>query len=84
MTARLKELFEADRTLANAASPKHGVMPLFCLPDDEDRALEVTELLLAYGADPQAKNKDGITAEQDARRRGMTDVADLMRGDDAD
>jgi ankyrin repeat protein len=44
----------------------------------------VTQLLLAYGADPAMKNKDGITAEHDARRRGLIDAADLMRGDDAD
>jgi len=84
MTARLKELLEEDRALAKLASPKYGMTPLFCLPDDEDRAIEVTELLLAFGADPSAKNKDGVTAEEAAQRRGMTDVADLMRGDDAD
>jgi len=83
MTARLKELLEEDRTLANSANPKYGMTPLFCLPDDEDRALEVTELLLAYGAEPNAKNKDGVTAEQAARGRGMVDPADLMRGDEA-
>jgi ankyrin repeat protein len=84
MTARLKELLEEDRALANLASPKYGMTPLFCLPDDEDRALEITGLLLAHGADPNAKIKDGVTAEQSARRRGMIDVADLMRGDDVD
>ncbi|MGE0425455.1 MAG: ankyrin repeat domain-containing protein [Reyranellaceae bacterium] len=84
MTARLKELLEEDRALANLANPKYGMTPLFCLPDDEDLALEVAELLLAYGADPNAKNKDGVTAERSARRRGMVDVADLMAGEDAD
>jgi ankyrin repeat protein len=84
MMERLKQLFDEDRTLANVVSPKYGMTPLFCLPDDEDRALEVTELLLAYGADPNGANKEGVTAEQNARRRGMIDVADLMRGDDVD
>ncbi len=84
MTARLKALFEEDRALANHAGPKSGLTPLFCLPEDEDLALEVTELLLTYGADPHARNKKGVTAEQDARRRGLIDVADLLRGDDSD
>lgn len=82
MTARLKELFEEDRSLANFASAKSGLTALFCLPDDEEKALEVTELLLAYGANPLAKNKDGVTAEHETRRRGLVDAADLMLGDD--
>lgn len=38
----------------------------------------MTTLLLAHGADPNAVNKEGLTAEQDARRRGLIDAADLM------
>ncbi|MPZ37698.1 MAG: hypothetical protein GEU95_06485 [Rhizobiales bacterium] len=57
-------------------------MPLFCLPDDEDEAVEMTTLLLAHGADPSVTNKDGLTAEQVARKRGLIDAADLMCGKD--
>src|SRR5262249_689284 len=59
MTARLKELLDGEPALANHTSPKYGSTPLFCLPDDEDQALAMAELLLAYGADPTMKNKDG-------------------------
>ena len=37
-------------------------------------------MLLAHGADPNATNKEGLTAEQAARRRGLIDAADLMSG----
>ena len=78
MTERLRELFTADPTLANAAHPKSGTTPLFVLPDDEEAAVETTALLLAHGADPAAKNNDGLTPEQVARQRGLIDAADLM------
>ena len=68
--------------LANAWAPRAGVTPLFCLPDDEDAAAAIASLLLAHGADPHAVNRDGLTAEQEARRRGLIDAADLMSGDE--
>ncbi|MGH8429528.1 MAG: ankyrin repeat domain-containing protein [Solimonas sp.] len=80
MKDRLHELFATEPALANAVDPRAGVTPLFCLPDDEDQAVEIAELLLAHGADPLIRNKEGLTAEQAARNRGLTDVADLMRG----
>lgn len=78
MVKRLLELFAEDPHLANAADPKWGITPLFCLPDDEDLAVQMTTLLLAHGADPNAVNQEGLTAEQQARRRGLIDAADLM------
>ena len=45
------------------------------LPDDEAKAMQIVELLLAAGGDPSAKSKDGRTAADWARRRGMRDVA---------
>jgi ankyrin repeat protein len=45
------------------------------LPDDDAKAMRIVELLLAAGADPAAKNTDGGTAADWARRRGMRDVA---------
>ena len=79
---RLRELFTADPALVNAIHPRAGVTPLFCLPDDEDEAAHMTEFLIAHGADPNLENKEGITAEQAARNRGLVDAADLMSGDD--
>jgi ankyrin repeat protein len=53
--------------------------PLLCLlPDDEEDAVQVTRFLLAHGADPRGTNKNGETAAQVARRRGLDDAADLM------
>ncbi len=82
MKERLRELLAAEPALANARHPKNGVTPLFCLPDDEEGAVEMTEFLLAHGADPGIKDLDGRTAEQAARARGLFDAADLMRGED--
>jgi uncharacterized protein len=75
---RLRELFAADAALANAVHPRAGITPLFCLPDDEDEVADMTELLLAHGADPETRNKEGLTAMQVARQRGLIDAADLM------
>jgi uncharacterized protein len=82
MADRLRDLFAEDPHLANAVAPRAGITPLFCLPDDEDAALAIATLLLAHGADPTIVNRDGLTAEQDARRRGLIDAADLMSGDE--
>ena len=75
---RLLQLFAEQPALVNAVNPRRGVTPLFCVPDDEDAALEMTEFLLAHGADREARSKDGQTAEELARQRGLMDAADLM------
>jgi uncharacterized protein len=80
MTKRLRELLAEDPQLVNAVAPRGGITPLFCLPDDEDEAVAMTILLLEHGADPNVVNKEGLTAVQDARRRGLIDAADLMSG----
>jgi hypothetical protein len=82
MGDRLRELLTEDRQLANAVGPRTGITPLFCLPDDEDAAVEMTTLLMAHGADPSIVNKEGLTAEQAARKRGLIDAADLMAGNE--
>jgi uncharacterized protein len=81
MAERLRELFAEDPQLANAVAPKAGITPLFCLPDNEDAAVEMATLLIAQGTDPRVVNKAGLTAEQVARKRGLIDAADLMAGD---
>src|SRR5262245_3792370 len=78
MAERLRELLAEDPQLANAVAPRAGNTPLFCLPDDEGKAVTMTTLLLAHGADRSLVNKDGLTAEQDARRRGLIEAADLL------
>jgi len=78
---RLRQLFAEEPALANAVHFRLGATPLFTLPDDEDQAVEMAEFLLAHGADPRIRNKDGLTPEQSARRRGLMEAADLMRAD---
>jgi hypothetical protein len=80
---RLRQLFAEEPALANAVHVGLGATPLFTLPDDEDQSVEMAEFLLAHGADPRIRNKDGLTPEQSARRRGLMDAADLMRADKA-
>jgi len=46
--------------------------------DDEARAMEVAELLLAHGADPTLRNNDGETAADRAAKAGLLEVADLL------
>jgi ankyrin repeat protein len=80
MTDRLEQVFKTDPPRVNAVHPRGGATPLHCLPDDEDEAVEIAEFLLARGADPGRKNKDGQTPEQAARKRGLFDAADLLAG----
>jgi ankyrin repeat protein len=76
---RLLQLFAEQPALVNAVNPRSGATPLFCIPDDEDAAVEMAEFLLARGADTHVRNKDGLTPEELARRRGLMDAAHLMR-----
>jgi ankyrin repeat protein len=71
---RLKALLAADRSLASADS-RGGEPPLFALPDDDDRAVDVAELLLAHGANPSVKNAAGLTPAQAAQKRGLDEAA---------
>jgi ankyrin repeat protein len=79
MKDRLRELFAQDPALVNQLHPRLRCTPLFTLPDDEDQAADMAAFLLEHGADPQVRNPEGLTPEQAARRRGLTDAADLMR-----
>jgi ankyrin repeat protein len=71
---RVRDLLAEDPRGARAVD-REGYTPLWWLPDDEGKAMQIVELLLAAGADASAKNKDGATAADWARRRGMLDVA---------
>jgi uncharacterized protein len=71
---RVREILAEDPSGARVIS-NDGHTPLWWLPDDEAKALQMVELLLGAGADPSAKSQDGRTAADWARRRGMRDVA---------
>jgi ankyrin repeat protein len=71
---RLREVLREQPDLATQTDSEGGT-PLWWLPDDDAKAMEVVELLLAAGADPAVKNHAGRTAADWARTRGMMDVA---------
>src|SRR6185436_9635871 len=79
---RLREIIPSDPRLAKVS---WQTTPLFWLPEDEHKALEIARLFLDHGADPDFRSKkDGSTAADIARQRGMHRVAALLdaaRGD---
>jgi ankyrin repeat protein len=77
---RLGALLAADPKLARTIDANGSLLAY--LPADEDRALETAELLLAHGADPLVKGKEGNAIEI-AERRGLEAVAKLLRSRDA-
>lgn len=74
---RLRAVLTDEPQLANLNSG--GQTPLFSLPDDQDQALAVAQLLLEFGADPQVKSKQFTTAADEAERRGLDAAADVLR-----
>jgi len=64
VAARIQQRFGRDVKPATLAQPSQA-----------PAILDGAELLLAAGANPSAKSKDGRTAADWARRRGMHDVA---------
>jgi len=74
---RVAQILGEDPSLAGTRDP-HGATALFSLPNDEALAAEAAELLLALGADPRTRNKAGETAAEAARKRGLTDAADIV------
>jgi uncharacterized protein len=81
--ARLAELLAGDPTLAKASTPMgNNALHLVSQTKQDDPDLEATiatiELLLKYGAEPTARNREGMTPEQWVRSLGMDEVADYM------
>lgn len=77
--ARLEQVLVADPALANhQLDVEDRPTPLFCLPEDENEAAAVAEMLLNHGADPSTRNRHGRTAADVARQRGLDDAADLI------
>jgi ankyrin repeat protein len=74
---RLRELLVEEPTRANRED-RPGEPALFCLPDDDEKAVVVAELLLSYGADPTFHNPLGQTPATVARHRGLDEAAALL------
>jgi hypothetical protein len=74
--ARLRELFAAEPELVRSKGGHKSAF--FALPDDEDVALEIVEMLLANGADPRIVSEDGTTTVAHAKKQGLDAVADLL------
>ena len=77
MVDRLRAVLSEDPTAAREVT-RNGVTPLWSLPNDEARAVEVAELLLEHGADPSVRSKEGRTAAHYARERGLDAAADKL------
>lgn len=76
---RLRDVLRDEPERAKVVG-SDGSTPLMWLPDDAHSALEITRLLLQHGADAARRNAAGETAADIAEKRGMSDVATLLRG----
>jgi ankyrin repeat protein len=74
---RLRELLTEEPQRANRED-RPGEPALFCLPGDDEKATEVAELLLSFGANPGFRNPVGQTPAEVARRRGLDEAAALL------
>jgi ankyrin repeat protein len=73
---RLREIIAADPRLAKIS---WQTTPLFWLAEDERQAAEIVKLFLAHGADASFRSKkDGSTAAEVARKRGLGEAAELL------
>ena len=75
--ALARELLASDPSCVRERSPT-GETPLHLLPEDRDSAESLTALLLAHGADRQARNRAGQTAAEALEARGLDEQADLL------
>jgi ankyrin repeat protein len=71
---RLREVLRAEPERAKVVG-KDGTTPLWWLPDDEAKAIELVDLFMAHGADPSIADSEGKTAADWALKRGMREVA---------
>ncbi len=74
---RLADVLRGDPALARQTFDD-GTTLLWWLPDDEEKALRVVDLLLAAGANPAAVSTAGGTAADWARKRGLWAAADRI------
>jgi hypothetical protein len=75
---RLREVLGENPESARVSSPGAGT-PLFWLPDDAASALEIASLFISHGADAAHRNAEGVSAADVAARRGMDEVAAMLR-----
>jgi uncharacterized protein len=77
---RIRQILRDNPDLVKETDDE-GNTPLWWLPDDEAKAMELVRLMLAAGADPAWRNKAGRTAADWARTRGMLEVASRIAVD---
>jgi ankyrin repeat protein len=75
---RVAAMFEEDPALANARD-EQGAPLVFYLHPELERLEEMVGLLVAHGADLDARNAHGTTLLDAAVARGLKDVADVLR-----
>ena len=77
LVERLRTVVEEDPERVRTTNGE-GQTLLFWLPSDEDRAVEITRLLIEHGIDPDQRDTRGRTAADIARRRGLDAVVDVL------
>lgn len=76
---RLETVLAEEPGLANhRLEADEAPTPLYCLPDDDEAAATIAEILLRHGADPSVRNGQGRSPAEVARSRGLDDAADLI------
>jgi ankyrin repeat protein len=78
LVERLRQVLREDPARARETSEQYG-SPLFWLPNDSGKAMEVATLLLVHGAHLAVRDAAGRTAAEVAAKRGMDKVAALLR-----
>ncbi|HVJ18338.1 MAG TPA: hypothetical protein VM686_23120, partial [Polyangiaceae bacterium] len=78
--ALVRELVAEDPGCVAQRGP-HGETALHRLPEDPETAQVIIELLLAAGADRDAKNNAGKTPAQALTDDGLDEIADLLEAD---
>ncbi|MGH7505932.1 MAG: hypothetical protein ACRELX_09785, partial [Longimicrobiales bacterium] len=56
--------------------------PLMWLPDDENAAVRIVQMLLHHGADASMRDGNGLSAADYAGRRGLVEAAALLQARD--
>ena len=78
LVERLREVLAKEPSLARETN-EDGQTPLFWLPSDDAKAMEIVRLFLECGAEPGVHDARGQTAADVAERRRLDEAADLLR-----